>query len=139
MFTIGEIINNNEEIYIIIYCFIILWLNIDYLKEYKNIKKELDDVSSEDELDINPSSISVMLIGVIFNFIRRWLIYLLAIFVTENVVVIIISIILFVTSLYDTLFNYSLVKVKKSNIGLYLAIIDIIFISVFVIYLFFLY
>lgn len=131
-----EIINNNEEIYIIIYCFIILWINIDYLRDYKNIKKGFDDVSSDEELDINPSSISVMFIGLIFNFIRRWLIYLLAIFMTENVVVIIILIILFVTSLYDTLFNNSLVEIKKSKIKLYLAIIDIIFICSFVVYLF---
>ncbi|WP_422124477.1 hypothetical protein DHX103_06570 [Planococcus sp. X10-3] len=94
------------------------------------------DISSEDELDIDPTHISLMLFGLMFNFIRRWLIYLLAVFMTEHPVVILISVILFAASLYDILFNYSLAKMKDSKVGLYVAIIDIVFISIFVIYLF---
>lgn len=132
----GEFFKSYNESYIIIYCFLILWLNIDYLRDHKNIKKGFEDISSEDELDVNPSSFSLMFISLLFNFFRRWLIYLLAIFISENIFVIIISIALFLASLYDTLFNYSLIKVKKSNLGYYLVIIDMIFITSFIIYLF---
>ncbi|WP_379083128.1 hypothetical protein [Metaplanococcus flavidus] len=130
-------INNNQEILIIIYCSFMLWINIGYLRGYKEIKEGLEDISSEDELDINPNHSSIMFLGLLFNFIRRWLIYLLAISMTENIVVILISVILFVTSLYDTLFNYSLASMKKSKLGLYLAIVDVVFIASFIAYLFF--
>lgn len=136
MFTIGELLQSNEEVYTLIYCLIMLWINIDYLRGYKEIKAGLADISSEDELDINPNHISITLFGLLFNFIRRWLIYLLAAFMTEHPVVIVISALLFVASLYDTLFNSSLAKMKKSKLGLYLAIIDVVFISIFNIYLF---
>lgn len=112
-----------------------LWINIDYLRGYKEIKEGLAEISSEDELEINPNHISVILFVLMFNFIRRWLIYLLAVFVTEHPVVIIISAILFAASLYDTLFNSDLAKMKKSKIRVYLAIADAVFISIFVIYL----
>lgn len=131
-----EMINNFSENYIIIYCILILWINIDYLRDHKNIQKGLDELPSDEELLINPSSISLVFIRLIFEFIRRWIIYLLAFFITENVFVLLIVIILFITSLYDAVFNYSLAHVKKSKIGLYLAIADIVFITGFIIYLF---
>jgi hypothetical protein len=131
-----EFIRNNEEVYIIVYCFIIFWINISYFKDFKKIKEGLNTISSEDELEVNPHSLSLLLLVLIFNFFRRWLIYLLAVLITDNIFVLLISAILFVIGLYDSLFNYSLEKVKKSNIQLYLAIIDSIFISIFIIYLF---
>lgn len=136
MFIIGELINGNETIIMLIYCLVMLWLNVDYLREYKKIKEGMMDISSEEELEIDPKHISVMLLGLLVNFIRRWFIYLLAVSVTENAVVIGISIILFVASLYDTLFNYSLAKMKKSKTKLYLAMADAVFISIFIIHLF---
>lgn len=132
----GDIVNNNQDALIIIYCIFILWINIGYLRDYKNIKEGLANISSEDELDIRPDSFSVLLIGLLFNFVRRWLIYLLAIFITGNEIVVIISSVLFGVSLYDTFYNYKLEKIKSSNIGKYLAIIDTLFIIIFVIYLF---
>ena len=133
----AETVSSNEEIYIIIYCLIVLVINIDYLRNFKNVKKGLGDISSDDELEINPGAVSLMFFVLLFNFFRRWLIYLLAVLITEDILVIIISSVLFVTGLYDSLFNYSLQKVKKSNVRLYLSIADILFISVFIIYLFF--
>ena len=113
-----------------------MWVNIDYLKDFKNIKRGLSDISSDDELKVNPNSMSIMFIVLIFNFFRRWLIYLIAVLFTGNLLVIVISSILFVIGLYDSLFNYSLAKVKKSKVKLYLSVIDTIYISIFVIYLF---
>ncbi|CQR48242.1 hypothetical protein BN1058_02596 [Paraliobacillus sp. PM-2] len=131
-----EILRGNEDIYIIIYCIIVLIINIDYLKDFKNIKKGLSNISSDDELEVDPKSISLLFIVLIFNFFRRWLIYLFAVLITENIIVIIVSFILFLISLYHSLYNFSLTKVKKSNVGLYLAVIDTLFISIFVVYLF---
>ncbi|RDW19649.1 hypothetical protein CWR45_06080 [Oceanobacillus chungangensis] len=131
-----ELVRNNQEIFIFIYSLIILWVNVSFIKDYKNIKRGLGEISSEDELEINPNAISLMFFGLLFNFFRRWLIYLLAILITENIFVVIISLVLFVIGLYDSIFNNSLEKLRKSKIGFYLAVIDTIFVFIFLIYLF---
>lgn len=132
----GELLFGNEESYIIVYCFILLWINLDYLKEYKKIKHNLSDISSEEDLEINPESLSLVSIDLLFNFFRRWLLYILAVLITGNVFVVIVSVILFFIGLYDALFNYSLAKLKNSNLKFYLAGLDTIYISIFVFYLF---
>jgi hypothetical protein len=130
-----ELVRNNEEVFMIIYCFIILWINIEYLKEFKSIKKGLSELSSDQELDVTPDSLSLMLVGLVFNFVRRWLIYILAVLITGSTLVMIVCVILFVISLYDCLFNFSLSRVKQSNLRLYLAIVDTILIAFLVAYL----
>ncbi|WP_280771686.1 hypothetical protein [Salipaludibacillus daqingensis] len=137
-----ELVRNNEEIFIIIYCFIILWVNYSFIKDFKNIKRGMVEISSESDFDesdfeINPNTVSFMFFALMFNFFRSWLIYILAVLITENLFVAIISVVLFVISLYDVLFNYSLGKVKKSlPRKLFLVLFDTIYITVFVIYLF---
>ncbi|MBH9964964.1 hypothetical protein [[Bacillus] enclensis] len=130
-----EYIRNNLEMLIIIYCIIILWLNIGYLREYKKIKRGLDEIASADELEINPYSMSLDIMVLVFNFFRRWLIYILAVTMTGNPVVLIISVILFIFSLYDCLFNYTIERLRKSNLLMYLAVADTIYIAGFVVYL----
>ena len=130
-----ELVRNNEEVLIILYCFIILWVNVGFLKDYENIQRGLSEISSEDELAINPNSLSLILFGVMFNFFRRWLIYILAISITGNILVGIVSIILFVIGLYDTIYHSRLEKLKNSKMGLYLAGLDTIYISIFIMYL----
>jgi len=96
----------------------------------------MNEISSDKELELNPSSKSVMFFILTFNFFRRWMIYLLAVLLTENVVVLIISAVLFIIGLYDSLFHYSVDKVKKAmNFKLFLSIADTIYISIFIIYL----
>ena len=86
VFIVWELIRNNEEMYMIIYCIIILWINLDYLKDYRQLKTSLSDVSSDDdELIINPDTIFVMFFVLIFNFFRRWLFYILAVLFTQNI------------------------------------------------------
>ena len=131
-----ELISGNEHMYIMIYCLLILWVNVGYLKERNVIKKEINDISSEQELDIDPNSVTLIVILLIFNFFRSWLIYLFAATITGNVVVSCIALILFVIGLYDSLFNSSFTKVKESNLRFYLIVIDTIFIAIFVVYLF---
>ncbi|MBT2641461.1 hypothetical protein J7I80_04420 [Bacillus sp. ISL-41] len=132
----GELLYGNEEIYIIVYCFILLWINLDYIKDYRKIKTGLGEISSDEELEVNPEGLSMVLIDLIFNFFRRWLLYILAVLITGNILVVIASVILFAISLYDVLFNYSLAKLKISNLKFYLAGLDTIYVSVFVFYLF---
>ena len=131
-----KLVRNNEEVFIILYCLIILWVNIDYLRDYKNVKSGLGDISSEDEIEIKPDALSLVLLVLGFNFFRRWLMYILAIVVTGNVFVMVVSILLFVMDLYHALFNYSLAKLRKTNIPLYLAGADTVFASIFILYLF---
>ena len=132
-----ELISNNEEMYMIIYCIIILWINLDYLKDYRQLKTSLSDVSSDDdELIINPDTIFVMFFVLIFNFFRRWLFYILAVLFTQNILVAGVSIILFIIGLYSSIFQNSLTKIKQSSsVQFYLALIDTLFISIFMIYL----
>ncbi len=78
----------------------------------------------------------MVFIDLVYNFFRRWLLYILAVLITESVFVVIVSVILFSISLYDVLFNYSLAKLKKSNLKFYLAGLDTIYVSIFVFYLF---
>ncbi|WP_243387460.1 hypothetical protein [Bacillus kexueae] len=131
-----EWVKNFEEFYIILYAIIILFINLDYLREFPKIKKGMNEISSDKELELNPSSKSVMFFILTFNFFRRWMIYLLAVLLTENVVVLIISAMLFIIGLYDSLFHYSVDKVKKAmNFKLFLSIADTIYSSVFIIYL----
>jgi len=134
---VWELIRNNEEMYMIIYCIIILWINLDYLKDYRQLKTSLSDVSSDDdELIINPDTIFVMFFVLIFNFFRRWLFYILAVLFTQNILVAGVSIILFIIGLYSSIFQNSLTKIKQSSsIQFYLAMIDTLFISIFMIYL----
>ncbi|WP_244094310.1 hypothetical protein [Jeotgalibacillus salarius] len=106
------------------------------MRDHANIKKGLNEIYSEDELLFNPHDISIATMGLAFNFFRRWLIYLLAVIMTESMMVLMISIVLFIVSLYDILFNYTLEKLRKANIGLYVIIADVIYISIFVIYIF---
>ncbi|MBT2640392.1 hypothetical protein [Bacillus sp. ISL-39] len=132
----GELLYGNEEIYIIVYCFILLWINLDYIKDYRKIKTGLDEISSVEELEVNPEGLSMILIDLVFNFFRRWLLYILAVLITGEIFVIVISVILFAISLYDVLFNYSLARLKKSNLKFYLAGLDTTYVSIFVFYLF---
>ena len=132
---IAEVVRNNEVILIILYCFIIIWVNVGFLKDYENIQRGLSEISSEDELAINPNSLSLILFGLMFNFFRRWMIYILAISITGNILVGIISIILFVIGLYDTIYHSRLKKLKNSKMGLYLAGLDTIYVSIFIMYL----
>lgn len=86
-----DFVRDMEEIYIILYCVMILWVNISFLKDYKNIQRGLGEISSEDELTINPGAWTWLEIALIFTFFRRWLLYLFAVVVIGNKVVIVIS------------------------------------------------
>lgn len=138
VFIIIEFVHKHSEMFIVFYGVIILWINIDYLRDHKNIKKELKKLpaDSEEKMLLDPASFSVILLRIAFDFIRRWFIYILATAITESTLVLIISIILFIVSLYDILFNYSLARVANSSISFYLILIDTVIISIFIIYLF---
>ncbi|WP_062048922.1 hypothetical protein [Bacillus sp. JCM 19034] len=131
-----EFIRGHEDILIIVYCFILLWVNIGYLREHKKVKKGLQELKSEEEVNIDTNSFAVFIFVFTFNFIRRWLLYILAVLTTGSFLIAIISVVLFIISLYDILFNYQLENLKSSKVGLYLAIIDTVLIVGFVLYLF---
>jgi len=115
----------------------ILWINIDYIRKYKDFKEKMRGITSEAQLLMQPGSLAVVIINIFFNFIRRWLIYILVIIVTgNNPVVIGISVVLFMISLYDIFFNNSLERMKSSNLKYMLAVVDVIYILIFAAYLF---
>ncbi|WP_078553125.1 hypothetical protein [Bacillus alkalicellulosilyticus] len=131
-----DFLSSKEDIFIFIYCIILLWNNIDYLRDYKKIKEELDQISSDSELDINPNSISVILFSLLFRFFRSWLFYILAVLLTQNILVLIVAVVLFIIDLYQALFKSSVEDVKKSKVRKYQTIAETVFISGFVIYYF---
>lgn len=133
-----EVVRDNEVLFILLYLFIILHTNIGYLREHKKIKEDLGTITAEEEKNMlwTVDNISVMLFAFIFNFFRRWMFYLIAVMMTESIIILIIAVVLFIIGLYDTVFNVSIANLRKSNIGYYLAIIDTILIVFFAIYLF---
>lgn len=134
-----EVVNGNEILFILLYCFIILWVNFGYLKEHKEIKKGLGAITEEEEKEMlwKINSISVLLFAVAFNFFRRWLFYLIAVLMIDSIVITIIAVVLFIIGLYDTVFNVSIARLRKSNLTYYLAIIDTILVVLFVLFLLF--
>ncbi|MFV8828493.1 hypothetical protein [Alkalihalobacterium sp. APHAB7] len=131
-----DLITGREDLVLLIYCFILLWVNVSYLREHKKIKESLAEISSEEELDINPHSFSLLLFVMAFSFLRSWLFYILAILITGSLFVIILSAVLFIANVYLILFETSLAKVKKSKVRFYHVIGDTVFIAGFVIYYF---
>ena len=133
-----EVVRTKETLFIPLYCCIILWINASYLKEFKEIKRNLAGITSEGlaNMSLSPGSLSVMMVALIVNFFRSWLLYLFAIIITEKVFVLSISIVLFGIGLYITIFNYSIEKNRNSNLQLYVVIGDTIYIALFVVYLF---
>lgn len=118
----------NADITLLLYSLILLWINIGYIREYKKIKKGLQDIQSEDELDVNPNSFSILIIQVIFNFFRSWMFYIIAILITGHIIVVLIAAVLFLIDAYQTLLGSSLAQLKKSNVKYYHAIADTVFI-----------
>ena len=46
----------------------ILWINIDYIRKYKEFKEKIQGITSEDQLGMKPGSLTVMLINIFFNY-----------------------------------------------------------------------
>ncbi|WP_249872299.1 hypothetical protein [Oceanobacillus saliphilus] len=139
LISLLELVKDNEIVFSLLYCCILLYINIGYLKEHKEIKENLGSISSDDEKEmlLTPDNLGMLLFSLTFNFFRRWMLYIIAILMTESTFILIISVVLFIIGLYDTVFNYSIAKLKKSNIGLYLAIVDTIYIVLFTLFLIF--
>ncbi len=67
----------NQQTVIILYLFVILYVNVGYLKDYREIQADLKEASSEDTLfDTEGWIISLLLIG--FTAMRSWIIYFIA-------------------------------------------------------------
>ncbi|MBC5638808.1 hypothetical protein H8S33_18720 [Ornithinibacillus sp. BX22] len=137
LISLIEVVKSNEILFILLYCCIILWINYGYLKEHKEIKKGLGAITEEEEKEMfwKTDSISVLLFAVVFNFFRRWLFYLIAVLMIDNIIITIIAVVLFIIGLYDAVFNVSIARLRKSNLSYYLAIIDTILVVLFVIFL----
>lgn len=131
-----EIIKNNQDILIFLYCIVLLWTNIGYLKEHKSIREGMKNISSEDEIEIDVNRFSLVIFRLIFQFFRSWLIYLIVFQLTENAMIILILGVSIIADLYHSFYNSSLENLSKSNLNLYRIVADTLFITAFVIYYF---
>lgn len=113
------------------------WINIGYIREYKDFKEKMRRITSENQLFMQLDSLTVIIINTFFNFIHRWFIYILVVIVKgSKPIVIETSVILFAVSLNDIFSNKSLERLKNSNLKDMLAVADVIYIIIFLGYLF---
>lgn len=126
----------NQQIVIILYLFVILYLNIGYLREYREIRADLKEGSSEDILfDTEGWQITLLLIA--FNAMRSWIIYFIAYQSTDSIFIFLMLLLFIVVDSYHFLFNSRVEKLGKTRIPLFRNIIDTIFIVGFLLYLIF--
>lgn len=124
-------------VFILSYCLMIPWINIGYIREYKDFKEKMRRITSENQLFMQLDSLTVIIINTFFNFIHRWFIYILVVIVKgSKPIVIETSVILFAVSLNDIFSNKSLERLKNSNLKDMLAVADVIYIIIFLGYLF---
>ncbi|GIO21477.1 hypothetical protein [Oceanobacillus sp. J11TS1] len=128
-----EFVQANQAPFIIIYCCILMYINISYLREYKQIKESLQDIYPED-IFIRIESVSVNLFTLIFAFLRSWLIYLIAFNLTSNILIACLLGIFIIMDVYHAMFNYTVEQLAKTRIVWFRSIADTFFITVFMIY-----
>ncbi|GAB2546797.1 hypothetical protein [Gracilibacillus alcaliphilus] len=128
-----EFFQTNQAPLIIIYGCILLYINISYLREHKQVNEGLQEISSQ-EVYIKTESLTVILLTLGFAFFRSWLIYLLAYNLTGNIIIAFLLGIFIIMDAYHAIFNYTVEKLKKTKIVWFRSITDTLFITVFMIY-----
>lgn len=123
----------NQDVFIILYCALILFTNISYLREHKSIKEELEGMTTED-VEFNTESFSIVFLSLVFSFLRSWLIYFIAYHVTGYVVIFLIVAVFIIMDGYHSIFNHRVETLRKSRIPFIRIGFDTVFISLFLIY-----
>lgn len=128
-----EFVQANQALLIIIYCCVLMYINISYLFEYKQNREDLQGMSSEDVL-IRIESMTVILFVLVFAFFRSWLIYLIAFNLTGNLIIIFLLGIFIIMDTYHAIFNVTPEQLAKTNIVWFRSTVDALFITVFMLY-----
>lgn len=128
-----EFFEANQAPLIIVYCCILMYINISYLREHKQVNEGLQDISSKDVF-IRTESVTVILFTLSFAFFRSWLIYLIAFNLTSNLIIACLLGIFIIMDVYHAIFNYTVEKLKNTKIVWFRIITDTLFITVFMIY-----
>ncbi|GAF11118.1 hypothetical protein JCM19046_1608 [Bacillus sp. JCM 19046] len=126
----------NQQIVIILYFCVIFYLNVGYLKDYREIQADLKEGSSEDTM-FNTEGWQITLLLVAFTAMRSWIIYFIAYQSTGARIFFLIMLVFIVIDCYHVLFNSRVERLGKTRIPLTRSIIDTVFIVGFLLYLFF--
>ncbi|MDG5787841.1 hypothetical protein QA612_10055 [Evansella sp. AB-P1] len=123
----------NQDILIVLYCLLLLYINVTYLIDYSYIQEKLKNISN-DEIEINIGGFRVIFLRLAFQFIRSWLIYFITYpLVGTPFIIILLSIFIIVDS-YDAIYHFKVEKIRKSKIPLIRSIFDTIFVFIFMVY-----
>ncbi|PER67557.1 hypothetical protein [Priestia megaterium] len=122
-----------NDLYLLIFGLFLLWNNLEALFEFKKIRKGLQTIEVRDIIQL--SKWRLFMLRIVGVFIFKWLIYLIAIAITENLFVIIVSIILGGLRLYISYF--SLEKIQESRRLDFIVLMgELLFVIVFMGYYF---
>ncbi|MCW1928650.1 hypothetical protein [Bhargavaea beijingensis] len=127
-----------DEFLIMLYCLVVLWLNLGYLHDQPEEARGIAELSPAEDLAIKQDSIPLLTLSLAFNFSRRWLFYMLASIVTGNLLVKALSVALFAVSLHNSMPQQKTSvwkRKRKRDLRLFLAIADAFFITGFLIWL----
>jgi hypothetical protein len=127
-----------DEFLIMLYCLVVLWINLGYLHDQPEEARGIAELSPGEDLAIKQDSLPLLTLSLAFNFSRRWLFYMLASIVTGNPLVTVLSASLFAVSLHNSMPQQKTSvwkRKRKRDLGLFLAIADAFFITGFLIWL----
>ncbi|MGF9946293.1 hypothetical protein ABEX44_23985 [Priestia megaterium] len=122
-----------NDLYLLIFGLFLLWNNLEALFEFKKVRKNLQAIEVRDIIQLSKWRLSILrIVGV---FIFKWLIYLMAIAITENVFVVIVAVTLGGLRLYISYF--SLEKIQESQKLDFIVLVgELLFVIVFLGYYF---
>jgi hypothetical protein len=125
-----------KDIYLLIYSLIIIGNYISSLKEYK-INKAILQEMDEADLQFELNSISkwkLFILRIVGAIIFKWLFFIIAVSLTANITLLVISLILIILRLY--VMYHTLSELKKTKLDLYVLIGETTYTLIFSLYYF---
>jgi len=122
-----------NDLYLLIFGLFLLWNNLEALFEFKKVRKNLQAIELGNIIQL--SKWRLFMLRIVGVFIFKWLIYLIAIAITENLFVIIVAVTLGGLRLYISYF--SLERIQKSpKLDFIVLVGELLFVIVFLGYYF---
>ncbi|MED4284638.1 hypothetical protein P4679_22220 [Priestia megaterium] len=125
-----------KDIYLLIYSLVLIGNYISSLREYKKNKtilQEMDEAELQFELDSIPKW-KLFILRIVGAIIFKWLFFIVAVSLTANATLLILSLILIVLRLY--VMYHTLSELKKTKFDLYVLIGETSYTLIFSLYYF---
>lgn len=125
-----------EDIFMFVYCLILMWNYISALLEYKQNKQQLKELTHSElqaELDLLPKW-RMFVIAIIGAIIFKWFLFIFAFLVVGHMMVLVAGLILIILRVY--ILYHRLTDLQKTKLDLYVLIGECLFTGVFILYYF---